>query len=192
MPTRKLPHIMSGIELQMDLDNLNKEGFQPEEESIAEDPLKPSPFDAGADSALKAVRCSYMPSHCMTSLHCYCHDEKAGISTCRRLSKGLYSLPSEHMRSRKMCVAAAKLDPFSSESEDEGVLCRPAGVRTQRTRSEADKTLSNQRLSNQKAGHFEPSESLADDNEIPFDPAGHAASRKSMSAKPPMQVRLTV
>lgn len=55
MPTGKLPHIMSGIELQMDLDNLNKEGFQPEEESIAEDPLKPSPFDAGADSALDTV-----------------------------------------------------------------------------------------------------------------------------------------
>ena len=47
MPTRKLPHIMSGIELQMGLDAL-REGFQPEEESIAEDPLKPSPFDAGA------------------------------------------------------------------------------------------------------------------------------------------------
>lgn len=124
MPTRKLPHIMSGIELQMGLDAL-RESFQPEEDSIAEDPLKPSPFDA------------------------------------------------------------AKLDPFSSESEDEGALHKPAGMRTQRTRSEADKTLSNQRLTNQKAGHFEPSESLADDNEIPFDPAGHAASRRSMSMKPP-------
>ena len=41
---------MSGIELQMGLDAL-RESFQPEEESIAEDPLKPSPFDAGADSA---------------------------------------------------------------------------------------------------------------------------------------------
>lgn len=49
MPTRKLPHIMSGIELQMGLDAL-RESFQPEEDSIAEDPLKPSPFDAGADS----------------------------------------------------------------------------------------------------------------------------------------------
>lgn len=46
---RQLPHILSGIELQMnlELDNLAKEGFQPEEDTIAEDPQKPSPFDAG-------------------------------------------------------------------------------------------------------------------------------------------------
>lgn len=98
------------------------------------------------------------------------------------------SKATESMCLPSICVAAAKLDPFSSESEDEGALHKPAGMRTQRTRSEADKTLSNQRLTNQKAGHFEPSESLADDNEIPFDPAGHAASRRSMSMKPPVRL----
>ena len=47
---RPLPHILSGIELQMDLelDNMAKEGFKPEEDTIPEGPFKPSPFDAGA------------------------------------------------------------------------------------------------------------------------------------------------
>ncbi len=40
---------MSGIELQMnlELDDLAKEGFKPEGYTIEEGPLKPSPFDAG-------------------------------------------------------------------------------------------------------------------------------------------------
>ena len=45
---RQLPHILSGIELDMDLDAIQREGFEPAEDTIAEDPLKPSPFDAGA------------------------------------------------------------------------------------------------------------------------------------------------
>ena len=86
-------------------------------------------------------------------------------------------------------LLAAKLDPFSSESEDEAGLHRPGGVRTQRTRSEADKTLAHKRLDTQKVSKdFEPSESLADDDEIPFDPAGHQASRRSTS-RPPKSVR---
>ena len=66
---------------------------------------------------------------------------------------------------------------------------RPGGVRTvaQRVRSDADKTLAGQRLDAQR--DFEPSESLADDDEVPYDPAGHAASRKSTSVRPPKPVR---
>ncbi len=45
---RQLPHILSGIELDMNLDAIQREGFEPAEDTIAEDPLKPSPFDAGA------------------------------------------------------------------------------------------------------------------------------------------------
>ena len=45
---RPLPHILSGIELDMHLDAIQREGFEPAQDTIAEDPLKPSPFDAGA------------------------------------------------------------------------------------------------------------------------------------------------
>ena len=87
-----------------------------------------------------------------------------------------------------LALRAAKLDPFSSESEDEAGMHRPGGVRTQRTLSEADKTLAHKRLDTQKVHKdFEPSESLAEDDEIPFDVAGHKASRKSTS-RPPKSV----
>jgi len=33
--------------MNLELDNMEKEGFKPEGDSIAEDPFKPSPFDAG-------------------------------------------------------------------------------------------------------------------------------------------------
>lgn len=86
------------------------------------------------------------------------------------------------------CLRAAKLDPFSSESEDESHVHKRAGMRAQRARSDADKAMSNQRLNTQKVHNFEPSESLADDDEIPFDPTGHAASRNSLTL-PPKTVR---
>ena len=95
----------------------------------------------------------------------------------------------QHRRKHPCC--AAKLDPFSSESEDEAGVHRPGGVRTmtQRVRSDADQTLAGQRLDAQRAHRdFEPSESLADDDEVPYDPAGHAASRKSTSSRPPKPV----
>ena len=69
---------------------------------------------------------------------------------------------------------------------------QPGGMRTvaQRVRSDADKTLAGQRLDTQRAQRdYEPSESLADDDEVPYDPAGHAASRKSTSVRPPKPVR---
>ncbi len=71
-------------------------------------------------------------------------------------------------------------------------MYRPGSVRTlaQRMRSDADRTLAGQRLDAQRAQRdFEPSESVADDDEVPYDPAGHAASRKNTSSRPPKPVR---
>ncbi len=97
--------------------------------------------------------------------------------------------------SSQSALLAAKLDPFSSESEDEAGLHRPGGVRTQRARSDADKALAHNRLDAQKGGgkDFEPSDSLAEDSEIPFDPAGHLATRQSVTQKrPPKPVYPTI
>ena len=73
---RTLPHILSGIELQMDLelDNMAKEGFKPEGDTIAEGPLKPSPFDAGG------YLFSFLNSPCQClSIHIACASAKGGL-----------------------------------------------------------------------------------------------------------------
>lgn len=173
---RTLPHILSGIELQMDLelDDMAKEGFKPEGDTIAEGPLKPSPFDAGGyliSFPTLTISALPIPAACTIAKGCL-------------YTQSVYS--GRHMKSARSF--AAKLDPFSSESEDEYSLHRPGGIRTQRTRSEADKTLAHKRLDAQKVHkEFEPSESLADDDDIPFDPAGHHATRTSTS-RPPRSV----
>ncbi len=68
---RPLPHIMSGIELQMnlELDDMAREGFKPEGYTIEEGPLKPSPFDAG-DHLISSSPCMffwYVVACCVTT-----------------------------------------------------------------------------------------------------------------------------
>ena len=64
---------MSGIELQMnlELDDMAKEGFKPEGYTIEEGPLKPSPFDAGEHLTLSSpcLILMYIVACCVTTCH---------------------------------------------------------------------------------------------------------------------------